>query len=260
MSEGKDFGVCRLSIVPVYDQPDYSSRQYNQLLFGEHYTVTGVKGDWVSIQLAFDDSGGWISKSQHYSISPEYFEQICNSDYKITTDLAATILYNKIPVHIVMGSVVPISNSELFKMEEQLAFNGESKSLSLKRDAEFLKSVLLKYGIAPYLPGGKTPFGIDSSGLVQMGFKICGYKVPRSTAEQIHSGKPVADFNEALPGDIIVLKKSDKEMISSILIASDKVLLVDSQARQELIDATGIKAIGQKKYSWEIVEIRRIIN
>lgn len=260
MSEGKDFGVCRLSIVSVYEQADYHSKQYNQLLFGEHYTVTGTKGNWVSIQSAFDDSGGWISKDQHHSISQEYFDQICNSDYKITTDLAATILYNKIPVHIVMGSVVPISNSELFKMEEQLAFNGESKSLSQKRDAEFLKSVLVKYGNAPYLPGGKTPFGIDSCGLVQMAFKICGYKIPRTTEEQILSGKIVPDLSEAIVGDIIILKKSEKEIISSVLISSDKVLFVEGHTRQESIDSKGVKLNGQKKNSWELAQIRRVIS
>ncbi len=41
--------------------------------------------------------------------------------------LLHTVLYKKSPLTIVMGSVVPISNSELFKIEEQFAFNGESK-------------------------------------------------------------------------------------------------------------------------------------
>src|SRR5688572_9168744 len=123
-----DFGVCRLAIVPVYEKPDYHSIQHNQLLFGEHYQITGSKGNWLSIQQAYDGSGGWIHTSQHHSISVEYFEQINTSDYKITTDIASTLLYNKNPLTIVMGSIVPISNSELFKIEEQLAFNGESKS------------------------------------------------------------------------------------------------------------------------------------
>ena len=259
MSDRQDYGVCRYSIVPVYEQPDYHSKLYNQLLFGEHYTVTGSKGNWISIQLAFDLSGGWISKSQHHSISKEYFEQINISDYKITTDIASTILYNKTPIHIVLGSIVPISNSELFKMEEQLAFNGESKSLGQKRDIEYLKTILIKYSHSPYLPGGKSPFGIDSSGLIQMTFKICGYKLPRSADEQMQHGKKITEFKEAIPGDLIFLRKTDNELIPSILTDNEKVILVTGHTRQEQIDLKGIKITGQKKYSMATESIRRIL-
>jgi hypothetical protein len=259
MIDRQDFGVCRFSIVPVYEQPDYHSKQYNQILFGEHYSVTGSKGNWISVQLAYDLSGGWISKSQHHTISKDYFDQINISDYKITTDIASTILYNKTPIHIVLGSIVPISNSELFKMEEQLAFNGESKSLGQKRDIEFLKAILTKYSNTPYLPGGKSPFGIDSGGLIQMSFKICGYKLPRSVEEQMNCGKVVSEFNQAMPGDLIFLRKSDRELISSILVSDEKVILVGGYTHQEQIDLKGIKAPGQKKHSMTIECIRRIL-
>ena len=259
MSDRQDYGVCRYSIIPVYEQPDYRSKLFSQLLFGEHYTVTGSKGKWISIQLSFDQSVGWISLAQHHSISKEYFDQINISDYKITTDVASTILYNKTPIHIVMGSVVPISNSELFKMEEQLAFNGESKSLSQKRDIEFLKSVLLKYINTPYWPGGKSPFGIDSGGLVQMSFKICGYNLPRSSEEQMHHGKPISDLKEATQGDIVFLRALDKELISSILVNNEKVVLSDGHVHQEQIDNKGIKSVNQKKYSLVIEDIRRVL-
>ena len=260
MSVSLDFGVCRLALVPVYEQADYRSLQYNQLLFGEHYEVTGTKENWVSIQLTFDGSGGWIPQSQHHSISKEYFEQINSSDYKITTDITATLLYNKNPLSIVMGSIVPISNSELFKMEEQLAFMGESKSLSQKRDVEFLNTILCKYLNAPFLPGGKSPYGIDGPGLVQMVFKICGHKTPRTLEAQMVAGTSVDTFDKATPGDIIFIKKiADGAVVPSILQSAGKIILVDGQARQERVDAKGIKLNNQKKYAWEIQTIRRVI-
>ncbi len=260
MSVSLDFGVCRLAVVPVFEQPDYRTLQYNQLLFGEHYEVTGTKGGWVSIQLAFDGSGGWIPLSQHHSISKEYFEQINASDFKITTDITSTLLYNKNPLTIVLGSIVPISNSELFKVEEQLAFNGESKSLSQKRDAEFLITILSKYGNAPYQPGGKSPFGIDGPGLIQMAFKICGFKLPRTLGQQKISGTQVENFDLASPGDIVFLKKViDGDVVPSILQSAGKIILVDGHIRQDRIDAKGIKQVGQKKYAWEIQEVRRVI-
>jgi cell wall-associated NlpC family hydrolase len=254
------FGVCRLAIVPVCEQPDYRSIQYNQLLFGEHYEVTGAKGSWLSIKLAFDDSGGWITQSQHHAITPEYYEQINASDYKITTDISSTLLYHKNTVHITMGSIVPISNSELFKAEEQLAFNGESKSLSQKRDPEFLNTILAKYGNAPYVPGGKSPFGIDATGLTQMAFKICGHKLPRTLDQQLKVGSSINSIDKANASDIIFLKKvSDGEISPAILQTPGKIMMVDGHAQTMKIDSKGIKLEGQKKYAWEIHEIRRVI-
>ena len=260
MSASLDFGVCRLAMVPVFDKPDYRSMQFNQLLFGEHYEITGSSENWVSIQLAYDGSGGWIPQSQHHSISKEFFDQIGVSDYKITTDITATLLYNKNPVSILMGSIVPISNSELFKMEEQLAFMGESKSLSQKRDVEYLNAVLTKYSNASYLPGGKSPFGIDPAGLVQMVFKICGYKLPRNSEQQILAGTTIENFDKATPGDIIFLKKTGgNEIVPAVLQSAGKIILVDGFVKQERIDAKGVKPIGQKKYTWEIEAVRRVI-
>lgn len=255
-----DFGICRLAIIPVFEKPTYQALQCNQLLFGEHYEVTGAKDNWLSISTAFDKTGGWIQSPQHHSISREHFEQINTSDYKITTDISSTLLYNKNPLTIAMGSIVPISNSELFKAEEQLAFNGESKSLSQKRDVEFLKNILSKYFHSPFHPGGKSPFGIDAPGLVQMAFKICGYKLPRTAEQQVNVGTHIDNFDVATPGDIVILKRtSSHEIISAILYSAGKIILMDGYARLELIDAKGIKPIGHKKYTWEIQDIRRVI-
>jgi len=147
-----DFGVCRLAVVPVRTGPGDTAEQVTQLLFGDHYEVGMVSPDkkWISIRIITDQCAGWIDTGQHHSITAAYLEQINQADFKITMDIASTILYKKNPLTIVMGSIVPISTSELFKMEEQLAFNGVSKSLSQRRDYEFLKTIALKYINAPY--------------------------------------------------------------------------------------------------------------
>jgi hypothetical protein len=253
-----DFGVCRLTIVPVFEKPDYNSRQHNQLLFGEGYEVTGKKGDWLSIIAVFDGEGGWILASQHHSISPEYFDQINTSDYKITTDVAATLLYNKNPLTVVLGSILPISSSELFKVEEQLAFNGETKSMSQKRDGEFLKSVLNKFINTPFVPGGKTPFGSDASGFIQIAFKIAGYKLPRLAEQWHNAGSKVDSIEAATTGDIVLLK-SVEGIVPSVYLNDGKVLMMSGFVQTLQVDSKGIKIGAQKKYSFELLDIRRAI-
>src|ERR1044071_4121296 len=157
MSQSIDYGVCRLAIVTVRKEATQKSEPVTQLLFGDHYEVIELSKDqkWMSITINADNSSGWIDKLQHHSISQEYHQQIGLANFKITTDVASTMLYKKSQLTIVMGSIVPISASELFKMEEQFAFNGETKTLGQRRDFEFLRYMACKYLNAPHLPGGK---------------------------------------------------------------------------------------------------------
>ncbi len=175
----QDFGVCRLSVVSVLSEPSISVH-VSQLLFGDAYEVLDRSKDkrWLRIKINFDNTEGWIDLLHHHSIPQEYFSQIITSDFKITTDVVATVLYKKSPLPILLGSIVPISNSELFKMDEQFAFNGDAKAIGQKRESEFIKSIALKYLNAPETAGGKNPFGICSQGLTQMVFKISGYTLP----------------------------------------------------------------------------------
>jgi hypothetical protein len=258
-----DYGVCRLALVPVRKGPGDSAEQVTQLLFGDHYEVWAVSPDrgWVSIKIITDQCEGWIDSRQHHSITPDYLEQITQADFKITTDIAATILYKKSPMTIVMGSIVPISTSELFKIEEQLAFNGEAKSLAQRRDFEFLKSVAFKYINAPYQWGGKSPFGIDAGGLVQMVFKIVGYSLARNIAQQAAQSKKVKSLDDARPGDVIFF--SDKAGIpfhAGIFLEDDKIIHAAGRVRIDHLNEEGILNTETKIYTHHLSAIRRILN
>src|SRR6478609_3256459 len=210
----QDFGVCRLSVVPVLNEAGISV-QNSQLLFGDAYEVLERSKDkhWIRIRINFDGTEGWINIHHHHSIPQEYFAQIINADFKITTDVVATILYKKSPLPILLGSIVPISSSELFKMDEQFAFNGNAKAISLKREGEFIKSMALKYLNAPEATGGKNPFGICSQGLMQMVFKISGHTLPWDLQKQSSSGKKVKDISATEPGDLAFFKDKSGKLI-----------------------------------------------
>src|SRR4051812_6019618 len=111
MAESIDFGVCRLAIVAVRREADPKGEMVTQLLFGDHYEVIGISKDqhWLLIIVNADNTTGWIDRLQHHTISKEYYDQIGLANFKITTDIASTMLYKKSPLTIVMGSIVPIS-------------------------------------------------------------------------------------------------------------------------------------------------------
>jgi len=266
MNEGieiLDYGVSRLALVAVRNAPHEDAKQITQLLFGDHYEVLkkAEAGDWVYIKIHFDDSEGWIDAEQHHSISKEYFDQINHANFKITTDITCNILFKKSPITILLGSIVPISNSELFKMEEQFAFNGEAKSLGQKRDVEFIKATAMKYLNAPYLPGGKSPFGIDAAGLVQMVFKIAGYSIPHAMNHLVSEGKKVKSAGEAIAGDLAFFSRKDGEISHvGIILSDDKIIHAFGRVRVDHLMEEGIIRADSKIYTHYLKEIRRIIN
>lgn len=259
MEESK--GVCRLSVVPIRMEPDDKAEIGSQLLFGDHFSLIEFTKDekWVKIQVYFDGYEGWIDSKQYTPITNAYFDQINLSDYKIATELYSTILYKKMRFPVVMGSIIPISTNELFDTEEHLAFSGESKSLSARRDFEYLKETAYKYLHAPYLWGGKSPFGIDCSGLTQNVLKICGYQIKRDARDQAKQGSIVSSLQQALPGDLAFFDRGGKVTHVGFVLEEGKIIHASGKVRVDLLDEKGILNRITNKYSHQLHSIKRIM-
>lgn len=257
-----DYGVSRLAIVTVRNEADQKSEPITQLLFGDHYEVSEVSKDqkWLRIKINADETTGWIDRLQHHPISLEYHQQIGLANFKITTDIASTILYKKTQLTIVMGSIVPISGSELFKMEEQFAFNGEAKSIGQRRDFEFLRFTASKYLNAPHLPGGKSPFGIDAPGFTQMTFRLTGYPLPREASQQATAGRPIANLGEAQPGDLAFFSGKDGKVNHiGIVLDEQKIIHSSGRVRIDYLMEEGILSAETKIYTHTLAGLRRML-
>lgn len=253
-------GICRLGLIPVRSEPNDRSEMVTQLLFGDHYTVLMFHENkkWLKIKIEFDGYEGWIDVKQHTGISVEYFNHLNNTEFKISTDITSTILYKKRLIQIVIGSMLPISSSELFEVHEQFAFNGASKNIGEKQGYEYLKQISSTYLNAPYLWGGKSPFGIDCSGLTQQLFKMCGYRLKRDARQQFGQGEKVT-FEQTKSGDLAFFENENKDITHvGILMENGEVLHASGYVKKDKLDENGIYNEELSSYTHTLAAVRRI--
>ena len=260
MSSDGNYGVVRLSLVPMRSEPADDAEMISQLLFGEHYHVLEPSEEgWIKIKNAFDSYEGWIDKKQHHAISEAYFDQIDSSEYKICTDLIEKILFNQQLSYVTCGAILPLLNNPIFKDEENVAFNGASKSLHQKLEVPALITLAKKYLNAPYLWGGRSPFGIDCSGFTQVVFRVAGYSLPRDSSQQILKGEEVS-LAESEVGDLAFFtNKNGKMNHVGLLLGDEEVIHASGKVRVDRIDDKGIFNIKQNIYTHHLFKIKRVI-
>ena len=255
-------GICRLGMVPVRADSNDQAEMLSQLIFGDNYSVNNFSkdGKWINITIEFDQYEGWIDTKQHTEISEDYFDHINNTEFKISTDITSTILYKKRLIQIVSGSILPISSYELFEVNEQFAFNGASKNIGDRQGFDFMKQIIKNYMNAPYLWGGKTPFGTDCSGFIQQIFKLCGYKLKRDASQQYEQGTIVASLTDARPGDLAFFK-NEKNRIShvGVIMEDQHFIHASGYVRRDKLDENGIFNEELSTYTHILVAIKRIL-
>ena len=120
-----DYGVCRLALVSIRKEPRDAAEQVTQLLFGDHYEVTGTSEDkrWLRIVIYADRAEGWLDARQHPQPFPgEYFDQINRKPISLPPRWRRRCCIRRARLTIVMEASCPspILNSSRLKSSSRL--------------------------------------------------------------------------------------------------------------------------------------------
>jgi hypothetical protein len=258
------YGFCNLSIVPCRLEPNDRAEMTTEVLFGDSYKVIEERAKWVRIRNSFDKYEGWIDRKQFFEISENVYKDIEKTGHQnLVLDLAAVVKVNESQLQsILIGSSLPNINEEnKFEIESlTFHFDGSFINVSEKQSKSKLIENSFMYLNAPYLWGGKTPFGIDCSGFTQMVYKLNGYKLPRDAYQQAEIGTTLSFVEEAEAGDLAFFDNEEGSITHvGMLLDDGKIIHASGKVRIDPIDHHGIYNIENKTYSHKLRLIKKVI-
>jgi len=191
------YGVCHLSVVPCRSNPSDKSEMVTQLLFGDYVEILDTKESWTLIRILDDHYECWVDSKQIAPVDEKEVKDYNSSTKHFSLDLVQLVenLESNSVQPIVLGSALPFYKNGDFQINgEQYKFEGTIHSAKTS-----VVDLAMYYLDAPYLWGGKSPFGIDCSGFTQMVFKFSGKNIPRDAFQQAEPGDLIPLIEEAKP-------------------------------------------------------------
>ena len=232
-------GICTVSVAAIRAEQSHQSEMTSQLLYGETVEILQNKGKFLKVKMHFDGYEGWIDSQQIVEISDDYFNE------RKTELVANTVqMYNTSqgPILLSMGSEV---NSE---KTDPVFLNLETMSATAK---QFLN--------VPYLWSGRSFFGIDCSGFVQLIYKAHGISLPREAQQQSEIGEVLSFVEESKPGDLAFFEDEEGRICHvGMMLADHEIIHASGKVRIDSLDSTGIFNKELNKHTHKLRFLRSI--
>jgi len=249
----KNTGISLLSIVPMRAEPSERSEMVSQLVFGEYFIIVEQLEPWLLIRSGIDGYQGWITANMVIDLPDDF--QIASTSHVICSPYAICAVADK-RIHLPGGSLLPDNlQQSSFRLAGKIyTFCGGMT----QPESNSLVAFALQYLGAPYLWGGKTIFGMDCSGLVQIACRMAGIRLPRDASQQALAGHLVT-FDQAAANDIAFFcDDSGKIAHTGILCDANSIIHTSGSVRIDRFDKEGIFNEAKNRYTHRLHCIKRV--
>lgn len=188
--------VCTAPRVAVRNGPETTAEAVSELLFGESFEIVEVKAGFALGRSLHDRYIGWASFDTLALPGAE-------PTHRITARRAPVFAATSIKAAVVME--LPFAarvSGELHGNFLALAGGGHVHRRHVEAAPTNRFAAAALFADAPYLWGGRSPDGVDCSGLVQQALAAEGISLRRDTDLQLAMGEPVK-FAAREVGDLV---------------------------------------------------------
>jgi len=240
------------SHAPLRREPRHDAELSTEALYGERFVAYDIDAEgWAWGQLTGDGYVGYLAANALGRVGPAPTHKVSTT---LTLGFPGTDI--KLPpiVTLPMGAQIVVTRQDdRFAQTDGGLFIASRHVAPIDGRAPDFVAVAERFFGTPYLWGGKTPLGIDCSGLVQIALQAAGIACPRDSDMQAQAlGKP-SSFDKLRRGDLIFWK-------GHVAIARDPQTIVHANAHhmavaiEPVVEAIArIKAAGA-----DVTGVRRV--
>lgn len=239
------FAFVSVAAAPVRKKAAHTSEMVNQLLFGEQVQVLKKKeAIWVKVRSLHDGYEGWL---QRIMLKPIDDFVTSGAGVFAVAERFGKVKWKGIEFQVPAGALLPClihTSTGDYKGrlgDNYFSYSGRVTDISKQKPSVALLSSLARNWVnAPYLWGGRTPLGVDCSGLVQIIYRQMGIALPRDAWQQATSGKEIKNSSTRKAGDLVFFERDGKIIHVGIVLPGNRMIHSSGKVKIDMIKGASI--------------------
>ena len=229
---------CSIAVSPLRAENSETSEMVSQILYGETCEIIESEGDFSKIKMDFDGYEGWCNSS------------VLKKQLLDTAKNTVTQPYGVFDLP---------EGKSLLSLGSEVEFATENNAVQ-DDIRESLVETAKKFLNVPFLWGGRSFFGVDDSGFVQLVYKLHGIHLPRDPEQQALQGVSRDFVEESEPGDLAFFEDKEGNIIHvGIVLSPFEIIHAHGKVRIDSLDFSGIYNAEQNKHTHKLRFVKTVI-